>query len=170
MIFLGTPPELRKRWKKRFAVFCISSLLWIHIDDFAILVDRPPKVALLAINLYEHFIQKVGITESRVPVPETSSEFRTEFVDPKSYGFLADGNIVLNQQVLDISNAEIEAVVEPHGILDDRRRESMSFVDVLHLDMLPEGSLDCQCRFRDSPVAGRLCSAPGETRSPVIIK
>ena len=99
---------------------------------------------LLASDLYEHLIQKVSIAEPRVPAPKTSGKFRTEFIDPKSNRFVADANIAFSQQVLDISNAEIEAVVEPNGILDDRRRESMSFIDVLHLDMLPEGYLICQ--------------------------
>jgi hypothetical protein len=76
-----------------------------------------------------------------VPAPKTSGKFRTDFVDPKSNGFVADANIAFSQQILDISKAQIEAIVEPNGILDDRRRESMSFLDVIHLGMLPEDHL-----------------------------
>jgi hypothetical protein len=62
-------------------------------------------------------------------------------IDPESNSFVADGNVALRQQVFDISNAEIESVIEPNGVLNDRWREPMSFVDVLHADMLPGGRL-----------------------------
>ncbi|MEE8045429.1 MAG: hypothetical protein V3T49_01170, partial [Dehalococcoidia bacterium] len=84
---------------------------------------------------------------------------------------MADANIAFSQQVLDISNAEIEAIVEPNRMLDDRRRESMSFIDVLHLDMLPEGYLICQYLMRDPRPFRRInfINLPvpiGERRNP----
>ena len=45
--------------------------------------------------------------------------FWTKFVHPKSHSFVADANVALGQQVFDISNAEIESVVEPNGILNN---------------------------------------------------
>ena len=75
---------------------------------------------------------------------ETSGKFRAEFVDPESNGFVADRNITFGKKVLNVANAEIEPVVEPNGVLDDGRRESMTLVDVFHHDMLPEGRLTCQ--------------------------
>ena len=99
---------------------------------------------LFAVDLHEHLIQKVGITESRMPASETSGEFRAKFVDPEPNGLVADGYITLSEKVLDISDAEIEPIVKPNGMLNDRRRESMLFIDVVHRDMLPEGHLICQ--------------------------
>jgi len=81
---------------------------------------------------------------SLLPAPKTSAEFRTKFVDPESNRFVADGNIALSEKIFHISNAEIEPIVKPNGMLNDGRRESMSFVDVVHRDMLPEGQLICQ--------------------------
>ena len=52
-----------------------------------------------------------GVAESGVPAPKSSSVFWTEFVHPRSNGFVADENITLDQQIFDISNAEIEAVI-----------------------------------------------------------
>ena len=119
-------------------------MLQIHIDDFPVLVDGPPKVVLLTGYSDEHFIQKVRVTKSRVSTPKTSGKFRAKFVDPKSNGLVADRNIAFREKVLYIADAEIEAEVEPNGMLDDRRWESMTLVDVVHLDMLPEGQLICQ--------------------------
>jgi hypothetical protein len=79
-----------------------------------------------------------------MPASETSGEFRAKFVDPEPNGFVADGYITLSEKVLDISDAKIEPIVKPNGMLNDRRRESMSFIDVVNRDMLPEGHLICQ--------------------------
>ena len=59
---------------------------------------------------------------------------------------MADGNPSLCQQILYISMAEIEPIVEPNGILNNSRQGTMSFVDVFHPKMLPEGYLTCQYR------------------------
>ena len=79
-----------------------------------------------------------------MPALKTFGKFWAEFVDPESNSFVTDANVALRQQVFDISNAEIESVIEPNGVLNDRWREPMSFVDVLHADMLPEDRLTCQ--------------------------
>jgi hypothetical protein len=76
--------------------------------------------------------------------PETSSKLRPEFVDPEPNGFVANGYITLSEKVLDISDAEIEPIVKPNGMLNDRSWGSMSFIDVVHRNMLPEGHLICQ--------------------------
>ena len=99
---------------------------------------------LPASYLYKHLIQKVGIAEARVPALKTFGKFGAEFIDPESNSVVADANVALRQQVFDISNAEIESVVEPNGVLNDRWRQPVSFVDVLHADMLPEDGLTCQ--------------------------
>jgi hypothetical protein len=60
--------------------------------------------------------------------PETSSKLKPEFVDLEPNGFVADGYITLSEKVFDISDAEIEPIVKPNGMLNDRSRESMSFI------------------------------------------
>ena len=89
----------------------------------------------------------MGIAEARVPALKTFGKFRAEFIDPESNSFVADANVALRQQVFDISNAEFESVVEPNGVLNDRWREPVSFLDVLHAGMLPEDRLTCQYRI-----------------------
>ncbi len=96
-----------------------------------------------AVDLHEHLIQKVGIAKSRVLAPKVSGKFGTKFINPEPNGFIAD-DVAFKQKILHISDNEIEPVVEPDRILDDRRRESMSLVEVFHLDMLPESQLTCQ--------------------------
>ena len=47
-------------------------------------------------------------------------------------------------------------------MLDDRRRESISFIDVLHFDMLPEYRLTCQYLF-DVCERIEIIAEPGES-------
>ena len=79
--------------EETFRCFGVSSLLHIDIDDFAILIDRALKVVRHTSNLYEHFVQKVGIAEARMSAAKTFGKLRAEFVDPESNGFIANGNI-----------------------------------------------------------------------------
>ena len=52
----GYAARLKKTLEETFGCLGISSFLQIDIDDFAILIDRPPKVMLFGPNLYEHFV------------------------------------------------------------------------------------------------------------------
>jgi hypothetical protein len=80
-------------------------------------------------------------------VSKTAGKFRAEFVDPKSNRLVADGDIALSEKILDIPDTEIEVVVEPNGMPDERRRKSMTLVDAFHPTMLTEGQLSCQYPF-----------------------
>ena len=50
---------------------------------------------LFDVNLHEHFVQKAGTAEARVSAAKTFGKLRTEFVDPESNGFVANGNVAL---------------------------------------------------------------------------
>lgn len=48
---------------------------------------------LFAANLYEHFVQKLGVTLARVSAAKAFGKLRAELVDPESNGFVTDGNV-----------------------------------------------------------------------------
>ena len=50
-----------KPLEEAFRCLGVSSRLHIHIDDFAILINRAPKVMLFASNFYKHFVQKLSV-------------------------------------------------------------------------------------------------------------
>ncbi len=108
------------------------------------MIDSSPEVVLFTIDLHEHFVPKVSVAKAMVLSSKASSKFGTKLVDPESNRFVTNIDISLSQQILNITNAEIETIVEPNRILNDRRREPVSFIDVFHLDMLPEHRLTCQ--------------------------
>ena len=108
------------------------------------MINSSPEIVLFAVDLHEHLIQKVSIAKSREPPPKASGKFGTKLIDPEPNGFIADIDVAFKQKILHIPDTEIEPVIQPDRMLDDRWWESMSFVEVFHLDMLPESQLTCQ--------------------------
>ncbi len=53
------------------------------------------------------------------PPPQVASTQRAELADPASDGFVAQVEAALGQHVLDITQAQREALVEPNHMLDD---------------------------------------------------
>ena len=47
----------------------VSTRLQKYINHFTILIDRTPKVVLLALDLHKDFIYEEGITIALVPTP-----------------------------------------------------------------------------------------------------
>lgn|GEM_PF-2553421 len=116
--FSGSAARFQKTLKEAFRCLGVSSPLQIDIYNFAILIDCTPEVVLFATNLHEYFVQVVGVTKTLMLSLQAMRKFWTEFVHPKSYRFVTDINVSFSQQIFDISNTEIEAVVEPNRILD----------------------------------------------------
>ncbi len=88
--------RFKKSLEETFCCFRVSSFLQIDINDFTILINSAPEEMLFATNLYEHFVQKVGIAKARVSAAKTFGKLRAEFVDPESNGFIANGNIAFS--------------------------------------------------------------------------
>ena len=61
---------------------------------------------------------------------QSLSVLRSEFVAPQSNSLVADLNTTLNEQVFNIAVTEAEAMVEPNGILNDFRWESIKWVNL----------------------------------------
>jgi hypothetical protein len=52
--------------EEAFSSGTISLCLEINVNYFSVLIDRPPQVVLLSIDLYEHFINVEGIAITTV--------------------------------------------------------------------------------------------------------
>jgi len=63
-----------------------------------------------------------------VPAAQPTRVLRPDLVAPEANRFVGDGDSSPRQQVLDFPMAQVEPMVEPDGILDDLRQESVPFV------------------------------------------
>jgi hypothetical protein len=93
-----------------------------------IVVDRPPQVPLLASDSNEHLINEERVAVATVPAPQPKRIPWPELIARKANRFVGDDDASLSQQVFDIPVAQVEALVEPDGILDDRRGKSVPLV------------------------------------------
>ena len=59
---------------------------------------------------------------------QAPSVFRAKFDTSQSDGLMADVDTSFSEEIFYIAVAEIESVVEPDGVADDIRWESVSFV------------------------------------------
>ena len=85
---------------------------------------------LLAIDLYEDFIDVEGVAVTLMLPPQSPGVDCSELVTPESDRFSGYSNASLGQQVFNISVAQIESEIEPDGIGNDIWRETMTLIRI----------------------------------------
>lgn len=106
----------------------ISPCLEENIDDLPILINCPPQIMLLALNLDENLINKVSIAVTLMFTFQSPGMVGTKFYAPQTNRLIAGFDTSLSEQTFDITIAEVESVVQPNCIADDIWRNSVAFV------------------------------------------
>ena len=119
---------LQQLSKESLGGAAISPRLNQNVDDIAVLIDRSPQVLLLTLNLHEHFIQIPEVAEPACFLLQPTSVLAAKLPAPLADRFKGDDDASLGQQIFDIPEAEAEAILEPYGVADDHRRESVTAV------------------------------------------
>jgi len=97
----------------------ISPILQEKIQDRARVVDGPPQPEFFALDLDAHFIQEPPGTPTGFPVPQFFGEERSELDVPLAQGLVADLDATLLEELLNITLAQREAMIQPKSVLDD---------------------------------------------------
>ena len=91
---------------------------WSHnFPALPLVINRPPKVVALAVDLHENLVQmplpiRIG-SHSTDPFPaDFSGKHRANSIPPVPHSFVADADAALVQQVLDIPKRKWKAKVE----------------------------------------------------------
>ena len=71
----------------------------------------------------------------------------SELENPTTHSLVGDFEAALGQQILDVSEAQREAAIEPYGVLDDLGRESVATIG----DLFHRWRLDC-CHSTRKPI------------------
>ena len=77
----------------------------------------------------------------------------SELENPTTHSLVADFEAALGQQILDVSEAQREAAIEPYGVLDDLGRESVATIGCpspLYLNHSDKISMFCGEVFDDT--------------------
>src|SRR2546427_10453371 len=103
---------------------------WLNedVDHVAVLVDGPPEIVLATLDIHEQFVQVPGVAQASLPVPQDTGVLRTEPPTPLPNRLVGYGDAPLSEEIFGIAEAQTEPVVEPDGVTDDLRRESVAVV------------------------------------------
>jgi len=99
--------------------FGVPMLLEQNIEHEAVLVHGSPSPVSDAIDARTDLVQKPAGTALGFPLAQVFREERAEVDIPFAQRLVADLDAALVEQFLNISVAEREAVIQPHGVLDD---------------------------------------------------
>jgi len=119
---------LQQGTQEGFCCAPVATGLKENIDHVAVLVDCTPKIVPATTDAYEQFVQVPGVTKTPLATFQVSGVLWPKLEAPLADGFVGDRDSPLGQEIFDIAEAQTEAVVEPHGVADDRRRESVSVI------------------------------------------
>src|SRR3984893_12143854 len=109
---------------------CAAPALDQNVEDISVLVDRAPKIVLLAADPDEHLVH-VPLVAGLWPAPlQRIGEDPTEAQAPLADPLVANDDPTRRQDQLNISQAQAEAVIEPDRMLDDRGREAEAAIRV----------------------------------------
>jgi hypothetical protein len=129
--------------KEPFGGALIAARLHQDVDHVAVLIHRTPEILLLAVDSNEDLVQVPNIAEAALAPLQLSSIVRTELLTPVPNGFIGDDDSAFGEKILDISEAEAETMVHPHGIADDFWRETMTVI--ARPVLLHETSVSVRC-------------------------
>jgi hypothetical protein len=115
-------------FEKAFCRCSISKGLQEYIYHLAVLINCPPEVMLLTVDLHKYFIDVEGVTVTSVLELQSQSVQSAELNTPEPDRFTTDGNATLGKNIFNITVTKIESVVEPNGVTDDVGWESVSFI------------------------------------------
>ncbi len=133
--------SLEQLSKETLGGAAISPRLNQNVDDIAVLIDRSPQVPLLSLDLHEHFVQIPEVAETTGFLLKPTSVLAAKLPAPLADRFVGDDDASLSQQIFDIPETEAEPMVEPNGIADDQRRESVT--TIARCRLINEKTLPC---------------------------
>src|SRR5271170_6682756 len=106
------------------------------------MIDRPPQIAELAVDLHERLIQvptplRIAAHVRDASLADLGGEHWTKPVPPEPDGLVADVDSALGQQILDVAQREWISHVHHHDQTDDLRRAVEISERVAHGMKLP---------------------------------
>ena len=118
----------------------ITTRLDEDVDHIAVLVDGTPEILTLALDADEELVQVPRIAQSPFSPPQCPRVLGADLSAPVANALVGDGDSTLRQEILDVSEAQAEPVIQPDGVADDLGWEPVAAVAgcaAVHLPTLP---------------------------------
>src|SRR5262245_30398799 len=81
-----------------------------------------------ALDRQKHFIEVPLVTRLRTAATELVSILLTKLAAPLANGLIGHDHSTLKQELFDITKAQAEAEVQPHGVADDLGRKAVILI------------------------------------------
>ena len=112
------------------------------IQDVAVLIDSTPEIELLSLNLHEDFIDVPSIAQFALLSSDRLGIFRPKLQAPEPNCLVGDRDATLGEEILDITEAEREPMVQPDSMADNLGRKSVASVAGFHAPIVADPA-DC---------------------------
>ena len=98
------------------------------VEHIAVLVHSSPQVLLATVDRDEELVEVPCVAQAAAPQSKSSGVGPSERSTPVADGLIGDADAALGDEVFHISKAQAEPKVQPDGVSDDVRRESIAVV------------------------------------------
>jgi len=119
---------LQQLTKEAFGSTSVATSLDEDIDHVTILINGTPEIVTPTLDGDEHLVQVPRIAEATLSALQRTRVLRAELEAPKPDRFVGNCDAALREEILNISKAQTETVVQPDGVVDDFGRKSISAV------------------------------------------
>ena len=138
------PLGFQSRAKEAHRGVPIPSRLHEDVEAVTGLIDGAAHVLLATLESDEHLVEMPDVSEPATAAPQSTRILRTEPPTPLPDGLIGDFDTPAGQHVLHVSEAEREAMIEPHHVADDCRGKAVSAVAGQAVTLPAGGQVDCE--------------------------
>ena len=85
------------------------------VNHVSVLINRPPEIVALATDGDEELVQMPGVAEAALSPLEPTGVLAAELAGPLADRLVRNGHPALRQEILDVPEAQTEAMIEPLG-------------------------------------------------------
>lgn len=103
-------------------------MLHQHINDIAVLIDRPIQIVSLSLNGHKDFVDVPHITQPLLALCEFSSLVRPKLLTPLANGFIGHRDSTFSQEFFHFTEAETESMIQPYSVTNNFRGKSVASV------------------------------------------
>ena len=119
------PQPFQQLPEETLGSLCVAFSLHQNIQHIPILVNGPPKTVKCAFYRNKDLIKMPSITVPPLSAPDTAGKLVSEFQAPQANRLVGDLDSSRREHLLDVTETQAEAVVEPDGMGNDLDRESV---------------------------------------------
>ncbi len=126
--WLGARLAVKHTTQEALGGYLMAPLLDQDVQNDAVLVNGSPQPVTFATDLQRHFVQMPLVASSPSSSTQPGSEGGAELGAPLPDRLVADDDPAFGKQILDVTKTEMKAKIQPHGVGDDLRRESVAAI------------------------------------------